>query len=212
MQEAKAPHSVIDGSERRTTKIMAVTVVTLSLVWLLFLAAGRPIAAQEDPCVCLEQFGTEDLHNPTFMTTAPGDDERIFVGEQPGLLWVYSRDGTRNPEPFLDVSDRIELRPTYDERGLLGMTFHPDFQNNRKFYVYFSQTVVTPENTRLAEFMTDENNPDVADMSTERVIMEFEQPAANHNGGEVCYYKINQTTKYYSRPRSVQPDLIFQPF
>ena len=163
--------------------------VTLA-VCLLWLADNT--AAQE--CVCLERFGHEVLTNPTFFKTAPGDNDRIFISEQTGFVWIYDREGTRLAEPFMDISDRFSLE-AYDENGLLGMTFHPDFQTNNKFYIYYSITVEDPQRTRVAEFLIDQTNPDQADMDTERVIMEIDQPMTNHNGGEVSERMRNRPTK-----------------
>ena len=157
------------------------------MTWTLYsfcvVAFSASVLAQ-DPCVCLDPFGSEDLHNPVFMEVAPGDTQRFYVGEQTGFVWIYYEDGSRNPEPFLNVSDRFDL-VAYDERGLLGLTFHPDFEINRKFYAYFSETQQIPDRTLVAEFTTDAANPEVADMDSERLIISFDQPADRHNGGEV---------------------------
>ena len=98
-------------------------------------------------------------------------------------------------ELFLDISDRmvdlglIDLGG-YDERGLLGLAFHPEFTENRKFYVRYSAPIRegTPEDfdhtDLLSEFEADENL-ESADPDTERVIMEIPQPQDNHNGGNL---------------------------
>ncbi len=120
--------------------------------------------------------------------TAPGDDERIFVGEEMGFIWLYDRDGTRNPEPFLNLTDRIDLNPEAETRGLLAMTFHPDFQDNHKFYINLVRTdVETLSPSQLIEFKTDEENPDVADLASERLILAIDvEPDQAY-----CYCAIN---------------------
>ena len=94
-------------------------------------------------------------------------------------------------QPFLDVSNQlVPINPGYDERGLLGIAFHPDFKTNHKFYVYYS----VPSNTSgsdhkgiLVEYMVSANNPDVADISTKRILLEVEEPESNHNGGNLVF-------------------------
>ncbi len=95
-------------------------------------------------------------------------------------------------ELFIDLSDRIvdlgilDLQD-YDERGLLGLAFHPDFQENGQFYVRYSGELQegTPEDYDhtdvLAEFQV--NDDGEADPDSERVLMEIPQPQDNHNGG-----------------------------
>ena len=69
---------------------------------------------------------TRSPHESHILKTAPGDNDQIFISEQTGFVWIYDREGTRLAEPFMDISDPFSLT-TYDERGLLGMAFHPDF-------------------------------------------------------------------------------------
>ena len=69
----------------------------------------------------------------------PGDNsQRLFVVDQVGLVWIIS-EGKRIEKPFLDLRAQIvELNSFYDERGLLGLAFHPDFATNGHFYVSYS--------------------------------------------------------------------------
>ncbi|HHX32285.1 MAG TPA: PQQ-dependent sugar dehydrogenase [Bacteroidales bacterium] len=82
------------------------------------------------------------LNLPTVIKTAylPGDtDERLFIATQVGEIY-YLGNGT--VEPFLNITDQvIELGKEsggYDERGLLGLAFHPNFHNNGLFYIHYS--------------------------------------------------------------------------
>jgi len=85
----------------------------------------------------------EGMTAPTDMAVADEEQNRYFVADQTGELWVVTDDGLQD-EPFLDVSDRmVELRTfegdyadpnqDYDERGLLGIEFHPEFSENGRF-------------------------------------------------------------------------------
>lgn len=74
----------------------------------------------EDGCLCVEKVAT-DLKNPTWGTFVKDDQERFFVLEQKGYIWVYSKEWTRSSQPFLDLTDRVYVTTRLaDERGLLG--------------------------------------------------------------------------------------------
>ncbi len=97
----------------------------------------------------------------------------------------------------MDVSAMIvALNPNYDERGLLGLAFHPQFSTNRKFYVYYQvpprpggPTPTTTWNnlSRISEFKASATNANVTDMSSERIILEMDDPQSNHNGGTLAF-------------------------
>jgi glucose/arabinose dehydrogenase len=101
------------------------------------------------------------------------------VVERGGRIRIL-RGGRVDPEPFLDLSKRVSRN--HDERGLLGLAFHPDFPKNRRFYVNFTDR---GGDTRVIELKVDPDDPDRADPSTERAIFSLDQPYANHNGGGI---------------------------
>lgn len=149
-------------------------------------ASPTPAATTGD--VALEPVVT-DLVAPVGLVVAPGDDDRAFVLEQTGEIHVV-RGEERDPRPFLDLSDRIvRLDSEYDERGLLGLAFHPDFATNGRFFVYYSARPPADapppadHTNRLSEFRVSATDPDLADPASERVVLAFEQPQPNHSGG-----------------------------
>lgn len=76
----------------------------------------------------------EGAFAPTDFATTP-DDDRKFVVDQPGRILVHG-DGDLRDEAFLDIRDRVvDLKWGHDERGLLGLAFHPDYERNRLLYV-----------------------------------------------------------------------------
>ncbi len=123
---------------------------------------------------------------------APADDARLFVIEQTGQVRIIE-DGQLLEEPFLDLSDRmVELNPGYDERGLLGLAFHPDYASNGLFYVHYSAPLRegAPEGwnhtAHVSEFrVSDDAN--LADTGSERILMEIDQPQMNHDGGALDF-------------------------
>ena len=82
------------------------------------------------------------LVSPLKGVTAPGQPNRLFVPDQPGILWAIDLT-TRGKSVFLDVRSRIVTLGvcgpnTFDERGLLGVAFHPNYQHNGLLYTYTS--------------------------------------------------------------------------
>jgi glucose/arabinose dehydrogenase len=141
--------------------------------------------------------------------SAPNDlvsvsDGRLFVVEQTGKIRIV-KNGSLLATPFLDVSARlVTLSPSYDERGLLGLAFHPGFSDPsspgyRKFYTYTSEPIsgaadftvpkTSPFNHQsvLAEWQASASNPDVADPATRREVMRIDEPQSNHNGGKLAF-------------------------
>lgn len=115
----------------------------------------------------------------------PGDGtNRLFVIEQSGVIWVFQNDSNvTQKKVFLDIQDRVN--DSGNEQGLLGLAFHPDYENNGYFYVNY--TASNPNRTEIARFSVSPQNPDSADKNSEFQILSFNQPYANHNGGKVAF-------------------------
>ncbi|NQY06480.1 MAG: PQQ-dependent sugar dehydrogenase [Flavobacteriaceae bacterium] len=112
-------------------------------------------------------------------------DERLFVVEQKGVIKILNPDGTVNSKPFLDINDRVKnLRSSYDERGLLGVAFHPNYKNNGRFYVNY---IDNKGDTVIARYLVSSNNPNVANYNSEKTIEGVDQPFSNHNGGDLRF-------------------------
>uniref|UniRef100_A0A8D3A837 HHIP-like 2 n=1 Tax=Scophthalmus maximus TaxID=52904 RepID=A0A8D3A837_SCOMX len=146
----------------------------------------------EDPKGCLQLCLTEvanGLRNPVLMLHSGDDTHRMFIAEQLGFVWVYLHDGSRVEQPFLDLSGEVLSTPWLgDERGFLGMAFHPRYRDNGRFFIYYSIRVNGKgETIRISEMRVSEHDMNMADPYTERVILEIEEPAANHNGGQLLF-------------------------
>jgi glucose/arabinose dehydrogenase len=143
------------------------------------------------------QLLADNLTAPVTMMEAPDDSHRLFVVDEVGKIWVILSDGRRLAQPFLDLSAAIvPLQPNYDERGLLGLAFHPNFRNNGKFYVFYTvpssgggPAVGYSWNnvSRISEFTVSAANSNLADPRTERIILEENHPQLNHNGGTLAF-------------------------
>lgn len=120
------------------------------------------------------------LARPIFVTHAPGDPSRLFVIEKQGRIRII-KNGALLTTPFLDI-DSITTGGTTasSEQGLLGLAFHPNYQTNGKFYVYYTSVAGAGDDT-VAEY-TVSANPDVAN-PTGNVMLSVDDPQTNHNGG-----------------------------
>ncbi|XP_067582128.1 HHIP-like protein 1 isoform X4 [Pseudorca crassidens] len=137
--------------------------------------------------LCLEEVAN-GLRNPVAMVHAQDGSHRFFVAEQLGLVWVYLPDRSRLEKPFLNISRAVLTSPWEgDERGFLGLAFHPRFRHNGKLYVYYSVGVGFHEWIRISEFRVSEDDMNAVDHDSERIILEIEEPASNHNGGQLLF-------------------------
>ena len=102
------------------------------------------------------------LNRPVYATHAPGDFSRLFIVEQRGVIKILDlATETVLATPFLNI-DSLVAGPanSFDERGLLGLAFHPDYADNGFFYVNFTQAGSGATNIRR---YTVSGDPDVAD-------------------------------------------------
>ncbi|HEX2906238.1 MAG TPA: PQQ-dependent sugar dehydrogenase [Phototrophicaceae bacterium] len=121
------------------------------------------------------------LERPLLVTNAGDDSRRLFIEEQYGRIFVY-QDGELLPEPFLDVSNLIAT--SGNEQGLLGLAFHPDYENNGVFFINYTDV---RGDTTIAHYTVSAANPNVADPKSAQIILQIDQPYANHNGGNIVF-------------------------
>jgi len=143
------------------------------------------------------QLVAENLVSPLSVVEPPDDTKRLFVVDENGKVWIVPQNGTMLTTPFLDITSKmVTLNPGYDERGLLSLAFHPQFKTNGKFYVFYTALPRAGgpapganwnNLTRISEFKVSAGNPNLADLSSERVILEADHPQLNHNGGTVAF-------------------------
>jgi glucose/arabinose dehydrogenase len=127
----------------------------------------------------------DGLVAPVALVTPGGDGAPPFLADQTGPVLML-RDGRLLDEPWLDLTDRLaRLDPEYDERGLLGIAFHPAFAQNGRVFAYYSAPPTNADDNHenvLSEFRADPGT-ERADPTSERVILRFGQPQPNHSGG-----------------------------
>ena len=143
------------------------------------------------------QLIAEGFVSPIGVVASPDNTGRLFVIDQAGKIWIVDSTGNKLSAPFMDVTALLApLNPGYDERGLLGLAFHPQFATNRRFYIYYLRPPhaggPTPTTTwnnlsRISEFQASVADANIADMGTEKVILEMDDPQSNHNGGTLAF-------------------------
>lgn len=144
---------------------------------------GAPPAALADKfkLALVTQDTTEAVGLVAVPDEAPG---RLFVVEKRGKIRIL-RGGRFDPTPFLDMTGRVALeRRDNGEQGLLGLTFHPQFRKNGRFYLNYTDR---KGDTRVVEMRLDKASPNRADPSTERQLLFVDQPYANHNAGDLAF-------------------------
>jgi hypothetical protein len=109
-------------------------------------------------------------------------DSRLFVLDRDGLIQIVNENGILNNQPFLDIIDRVS--DGKDERGLLGLAFHPNYASNGYFYVNYVNNSLE---TIISRFSRSDSNIQLADPNSELILMRIPQPYTNHNGGEIVF-------------------------
>lgn len=126
------------------------------------------------------------LSKPIGIVNAGDGSGRIFIIEQEGIIRIYDTIAkTLLVSPFLDITSRVGS--SSGEKGLLGLVFHPDYASNGNFFVYYTYAPGPGlVSSRLARYQVSVGDANVAGTS-ETVLMEFEQDATNHNGGDMHF-------------------------
>ena len=155
-----------------------------------------PAAPPQSGFVTTPAFGGLTFTDPVAVATPPGETNRLFVVEQRGIISVITNLAAPTRTVFLDISAQIAGGAPTDERGLLGLAFHPGFATNGLFFVYYSSTNILSTNLNgtvntgnsglhecLSRFKVSSNNPNAADASSQVRLLAMADDYNNHNGG-----------------------------
>ncbi len=121
------------------------------------------------------------LSRPLFVCSPPGDNQQLFIVEQNSGKIKILQNGSILAAPFIDLHSKIIA--TGNEQGLLGLAFHPNFDNNGFFFVDYTDT----SGATVIERFHISSNPDIADPASGQIILKIIQPYANHNGGMIAF-------------------------
>jgi glucose/arabinose dehydrogenase len=138
-------------------------------------------------------FGSLSFPNPVVVVAPPGETNRLFIVEQTGIVSVITNLAAPTRTVFLDISSQIVWGGPGDERGLLGLAFHPRYASNGQFFVYYSTTQVLTTNLDgtlnsglhecLSRFTVSAGDPNTADPASELRLLAMADNYPNHNGG-----------------------------
>jgi glucose/arabinose dehydrogenase len=140
-----------------------------------------------DPVALDIELVAGNLDVPVFVTSAPDDDTRLFVVERSGRIAIVDPETGDEIADFLNVQDVATSDSINDERGLLGLTFHPDYPADPRFYVNYTTQPAATLRTIISSFEVSASDPNAADPNSEQVLYDFDDPAGNHNGGMLAF-------------------------
>ena len=200
--------------DRRTTGTGTRWYVFAAIAVAAFVPQARaqqdvlPPIPRGDIAVHLQPVAT-GMSAPAYGISAPGDPNRLFIVEQNGLLRIL-QNGALLPGSALDIQGRVQppLNPgnANDERGFLGLAFHPGFNTPtspgfKTLYTYHSEPIPAGSSVTyaapngavqnfknvIAEWRMSPANPNVVDPGSRREIISFGKNAGNHNGGTIAF-------------------------
>lgn len=139
--------------------------------------------ASEGDLKMLVAFENLSFTRPVDFQSPNDGTNSVFVVEQEGIISVFDNDPDVTEKTiFLDISNQVDDRS--NEEGLLGLAFHPNYKENGFFYLNYT---VSSSETYISRFTVDPSNPNKADPNSELVILKYDQPYGNHNGGQVTF-------------------------
>jgi len=164
----------------------------------LFTSYSSAEIPKGDIVIKLETVAT-GLTAPIYATNAADGSGRLFIVEQSGQIRIVEND-VLLPTPFLDIADKLPaLNAFFDERGLLGLAFHPDYAINGRFFIRYSVprdgdlsepcfgTSRGCHSEVLAEYSVSAGNPNLADPASEIILFTIDEPQFNHDAGNVDF-------------------------
>jgi len=181
----------IYATGRRSAALLRIVPVLLLLALTLWPGAAqgqndseRPIVAPDPARYRLHPVAA-GLQRPLYLTHAGDGSGRLFLLEQTGLIRVFV-DDVLQPRPFLDLSGLVsQISPwQFSERGLLGLAFHPEYSENGRFFVHYTDR---QGQTVLARYQLRADEPDTVDVEHPEILLRLAQPYSNHNGGQLAF-------------------------
>lgn len=157
-----------------------------SALAVAFVAIASHPALAEAPKVKLEKiYAGVAVERPVSIQIPPDGSKRRFLVEQTGRIKLLPPDeGGSEAAVYLDLTGSMQVEKDFEE-GLLGLAFHPQFKENGRLYVTFSRQ--GPKRLVLAEYSVPDAAASSVDLSTERILLEVQEPEWNHNSGNVFF-------------------------
>lgn len=164
------------------------SVLTLSLLLILLSGCGGSSSGPTPPAVSDSTVKLSTvvtgLNAPLDLQEPDDGTSRLFVVEQAGTVRIV-QNGALLPHPFLDISTKVHME---DESGLLGLTFHPNYARDPRFFVNYVRKLASGQlQTVIAEFRPSAADPNQADTGSERQLLVVDQPFSNHKAGQLAF-------------------------
>jgi glucose/arabinose dehydrogenase len=176
------------NSYRKTTLLALAILLIPGLV-----VSAAPVGAIPKTIEIGLDLVADGLVSPVTLVESPDETGRLFIVDQVGLIRILPSDGTLLPDPFLDLRSKIvTLQSGFDERGLLGLAFHPNYAENGRFFVYYSAPLRAGApagfncTATWSEFLVSADT-NLADPGSERILLQVDKPQFNHNGGSIAF-------------------------
>lgn len=134
----------------------------------------------ENSYIVEDAFPNLEFTRPLDIQHAGDNSGRLFIVEQMGRIYVLSGENAKKKELFMDIVQSVNDKG--NEEGLLGLAFHPKYEQNGYFFVNYTVS----KGTVISRFKVSDN-PNRADPASEVKILQFDQPYANHNGGGIAF-------------------------
>ncbi len=128
-----------------------------------------------NPILNLQEFST-GYSNPVDIANC--GDNRLFIVERGGKIWICDANGNKSAQPFLDITNKVYSIGS--EQGLLGLAFSPNYKTDGYFYVNF---IDKNQNTKISRFSVNATDSNKAVVSSQLKLLHISQPYENHNGG-----------------------------
>lgn len=132
----------------------------------------------------LRSFAKGFIKPVDITSTGTAGDDRLFITEKDGKIKILTNDGTILSKPFLDIDAKVNSQA--NERGLLGLAFHPKYKENGYFFVHYTNN---NGHSTISRFKVDGNDENTASTNSEKIIMVVNQPFNNHNAGDLEFAK-----------------------
>jgi glucose/arabinose dehydrogenase len=121
------------------------------------------------------------LNSPVDLQQPRDNSGRLFVVEQSGTIRIIQNGALLS---FLDIRSKVDFG---GEKGLLGLAFHPNYAQNRRFFLHYDRVVGGTRQSVIAEYLTSTADANQADTNSERILLTVDQPFDNHKGGQMAF-------------------------
>ncbi len=146
---------------------------------LLFICLSLFSISNYAQIIALQTYGT-GFASPVAIEH-PANDSRLFIVQQRGLIRILNTNGVTNTTPFISLVGTVSN--SGNEKGLLGLAFHPNYVTNGYFYVNYTR--LSDGATVIARYSVSAD-PNIAS-TTETILLVIPQPFTNHNGGTLRF-------------------------